>query len=48
MHGKHVGVLKYRTFDAVAVAQMGGIIRETKGNEGEEDFLELKEMLMGG
>lgn len=45
MHGKNVGVMKYRTFDATSVGKLGGIIRESSGGHQEEDFVELKRML---
>ena len=48
MHGKTIGVLKYRTFDAYFVAKHGGRIKETKGLSEDENIREIKKMLSSG
>ena len=45
MHGRNVGVLRYRTFDASVIAKHGGVLRETKGQSTNEDIVELKRMI---
>ena len=48
MHGKHVGVLQYRTFDASFVAHRGGIIEETQGTTEAENIADIKRLLSSG
>jgi len=48
MHGKNVGVLKYRTFDASFVAKHGGIVKETKGITEKDNIADIKRLLSTG
>ena len=48
MHGKNVGVLKYRTFDASFVAKHGGIVKESKGVTEKDNIADIKRMLSTG
>ena len=46
MHGKNVGVLRYRTFDASFVAKHGGMITETQGLTETDNIIDLTRLLL--
>jgi len=45
MHGKTIGVFRYRAFDAAFVAKHGGKIKETRGISEDENLHDMKDML---